>query len=120
MVDFEAPDHYGELWADVYDAEHANMSPPEAQLGLLAELAGGGRALELGIGTGRIAIPLAARGVDVVGLDASPSMVRQMRAKPGGALAVTMGDMASVPVDGPFRLVYVVFNTLFSLLTQEA
>src|SRR5262245_30286349 len=120
MVDFEAPDHYGELWADVYDDEHANMSPSEAQLGLLAELAGDGRALELGIGTGRVAIPLASLGVRFEGLDASHSMVQRMRDKPGGALDVTMGDMASVPVDGPFRLVYVVFNTLFSLLTQEA
>src|SRR5215510_5700830 len=120
MVDFEAPDYYGELWADVYDDEHASMSPSDAQLGLLADLAGDGRALELGIGTGRIAIPLASLGVRVEGLDASHSMVRRMRNKPGGTLDVTMGDMASLPVDGPFRLVYVVFNTFFSLLTQQA
>ncbi len=86
----------------------------------LADWAGSGPALELGIGTGRIALPLAARGIRVDGIDLSPAMVEQLRARPGGdRLAVTIGDLAEVPVAGTFRLVYVVFNTLFNLLTQE-
>jgi SAM-dependent methyltransferase len=116
----QTPDRYGELWAEVYDDEHAFMVPPESQLSFLAVLAAGGRALELGIGTGRVALPLAARGVNVEGLDASPSMVERLRSKPGGdAIPVTMGNMADLPVDGSFRLVYVVFNTFFGLLTQQ-
>ena len=87
---------------------------------LLAELAGPGPALELGIGTGRIALPLAARGVRVDGIDLSPAMVDQLRARPGGdQLAVTIGDFAEVPVAGVYRLIYVVFNTFFNLLTQD-
>ncbi len=113
-------DRYGETWADIYDHEHAFLVPSAAQLALLFGLAGGGRVLELGVGTGRVALPLAARGVDVHGLDASPSMVAQLRAKPGGgALPVTVGNMADPPVVGAFRLVYVVFNTFFGLLTQD-
>jgi SAM-dependent methyltransferase len=121
MASDERVDRYGELWADVYDEEHAFMRPPENQLDLLAELAGDGRALELGIGTGRVALPLAARGVAVEGIDASPSMVARLRAKPGGtAIPVAMGDMASLEIRGPFRLVYVVFNTIFALHTQDS
>jgi SAM-dependent methyltransferase len=118
--DVASPDLYGERWADVYDDEYSSMVPPDEQLELLAELADGGPALELGIGTGRIALPLVARGVDVSGLDASPSMIERLRAKPGGdAIPVTIGDMANCSVAGTFRLVFVVFNTLFGLLTQE-
>jgi SAM-dependent methyltransferase len=87
----------------------------------LAELAGAGPALELGIGTGRVALPLAASGVEVHGIDASAAMVDRLRAKPGGeAIPVTMGDFADLPVEGSFTLVYAVFNTFFSLLTQDA
>ena len=76
--------------------------------------------LELGIGTGRVALPLADRGIAVEGVDASAAMVARLRAKPGGAsVPVTIGDMAEVPASGPFRLVYLVFNTLFGLLSQE-
>lgn len=86
----------------------------------LEQLAGAGPALELGIGTGRIALPLAARGIRVDGIDLSAAMVDQLRTKPGGdRLAVTLGDMADVPVPGTYRLIFVVFNTLFNLLTQE-
>ncbi len=86
----------------------------------LQRMAGGGTALELAIGTGRIAVPLAARGVRVEGIDISPHMVARLRAKPGGdRIPVTVGDFAEVPVQGMFRLVYVVYNTLFNLLTQE-
>jgi SAM-dependent methyltransferase len=91
-----------------------------AAVAFLAQLAGPGPALELGIGTGRIALPLAARGVRVDGVDLSPAMVDQLRARPGGdQLAVTIGDLADVPVPGTYRLIFVVFNTLFNLLTQE-
>jgi SAM-dependent methyltransferase len=80
----------------------------------------GGPALELAIGTGRIALPLAARGVQVDGIDFSQQMVDRLRAKPGGKeLKVTMGDFTDVAVEGPYRLIYLVFNTLFNLLTQE-
>ncbi|MGI8825249.1 MAG: class I SAM-dependent DNA methyltransferase [Chloroflexota bacterium] len=79
-----------------------------------------GAALELAIGTGRIALPLAARGVHVDGIDISPAMVARLRAKPGGGqISVTMGDFADVPVSGTYRLIFVVFNTLFNLLTQH-
>lgn len=96
------------------------MVPADSQLRLLSELAGDGTALELGVGTGRVALPLAARGVDVQGLDASPSMLARLRDKPGGEdLTVTIGDMADPGVTGPFRLIYVVFNTFFVLRTQQ-
>ena len=87
----------------------------------LAELAGDGRALEFAIGTGRIALPLAQRGVPVHGIDMSEAMVARLRAKPGGEdIGVTIGDFATTTVDGPFSLVYLVFNTIMNLTTQEA
>jgi hypothetical protein len=86
----------------------------------LADLAGGGRALELAVGAGRIALPLAARGLRVDGVDFSEAMIAQLRSKPGGAeMSVVVGDFADVPVSGRYRLVYVVWNTLFNLLTQD-
>ncbi len=92
----------------------------EAAVAFLAELAGAGPALELAIGTGRIALPLAARGVRVDGIDISPAMVAQLRSQPGGeAMQVTMGDFADVAAAGSYRLIYVVWNTFFNLLTQE-
>jgi SAM-dependent methyltransferase len=92
----------------------------EAAVAFLEKVAGGGRALELAIGTGRIALPLAARGIHVDGIDISPAMVARLRAKPGGEqIPVTMGDFADVPVAGRYRLIYVVFNTLFNLLSQD-
>jgi SAM-dependent methyltransferase len=91
-----------------------------AAVAFLEQLAGPGPALELAIGTGRIALPLAARGIRVDGVDISPAMVDQLRAKPGGdQLAVTIGDFAEVPVPGTYRVIFVVWNTLFNLLTQE-
>jgi SAM-dependent methyltransferase len=88
---------------------------------VLAELADGGAALELGIGTGRIALPLAARGLPVHGIDLSEPMVAQLRAKRGGdAISVTIGDFATTRVDGTFRLVYLVYNTINNLTTQDA
>lgn len=88
---------------------------------LLAELAGDGRALEFGIGDGRIALPLAERGVDVAGIELSADQVRKLRSKPGGsAIDVTIGDMASVVVSGSYSLVYLVFNSIFNVQTQDA
>ena len=90
----------------------------------LAELAGDGRALELAIGTGRIALPLAARGTPVDGIELSRAMVAQLRAKPGGAaIPITIGDMASADApagSGAYRLVYLVFNTIMNLTTQAS
>lgn len=118
-MDHFGPETYGDRVADVYD-EWYKPADTAAEVALLAELAHGGRVLELGIGTGRVAIPLAARGVEVHGIDASPAMVERMLAKPGGdAIAVTIGDMADVPVDGRFALVFVVFNTFFQLYSQD-
>jgi SAM-dependent methyltransferase len=114
------PETYGDRVADVYDEWYKPIDTA-AEVALLTELAGAGPALELGIGTGRIAIPLAANGVEVHGVDASPAMVAQLRAKPGGeAIPVVLGDMADVPVDGTFALVFVVFNTFFQLYSQDA
>jgi SAM-dependent methyltransferase len=114
------PPTYGDRIADVYDEWYAELDPATA-VELLAELAGDGRVLELAIGSGRIALPLAARGVEVHGIDASERMVERLRAKPGGeAIPVTMGDFADVPVEGTFRVVFVAFNTFFALPDQEA
>src|SRR5437868_12041266 len=113
---------YGDRIADVYDEwyDEAAFLETEAAVAALAELAGDGRALELAIGTGRVALPLAERGVEVHGVDASRAMVDKLREKPGGgAIPVTIGDFADVGVDGRYALVYVVFNTLFALESQE-
>jgi len=114
------PETYGDRIARLYDRMTATMPDPADCVDRLAELAGQGPALELGIGTGRVALPLAANGVEVHGIDVSEAMVEQLRAKPGGeAVTVTMGDFADLPVEGSYPLVYVVFNTFFSLLTQD-
>ncbi len=109
---------YGERIAEVYDEWYAGFDPAAIQT--LAELAQGGKALELGIGTGRVAIPLHERGVSVEGIDASEAMVAKLHAKPGGAkIQVRKGNFADVNVEGQFSLIYSVFNTFFSLLTQQ-
>src|SRR5438552_12318403 len=93
----------------------------EPAVDFLAALAGDGAALELGIGTGRIALPLAARGVPVHGIDLSRAMVERLRAKPGGdSIDVTIGDFATTRVEGRFALAYLVFNTIENLTTQAA
>ena len=116
--------YFGESVAATYDETENPMFDPklvEETVDFLAELAGDGRALELGIGTGRIALPLAARGVEVHGIDLSRAMVAQLRAKPGGeGIPVAIGDFATTRVDGTFRLAYLVFNTIMNLTTQEA
>ena len=92
-----------------------------ASVDFLAELAGSGRALELGIGTGRIAVPLAQRGVPVHGIDMSCAMVARLRAKPGAEkIGVTIGDFSTTTVEAAFSLAYLVFNTISNLTTQEA
>ena len=114
----QSPDSYGESVAGVYDEWYSDLDPHA--IDALAELAHGGRALELGIGTGRVALPLSAKNVEVHGIDASPSMVARLREKPGGdRLNITQGNFAEVPVEGKFALVYIVFNTFFMLLSQE-
>jgi len=119
VTGFDDPQFYGDRWASVYDDRFGALDPAPS-VDFLHGLADGGRVLELGIGTGRVAVPLAQRGVTVEGIDASAAMVDQLRAKRGGdTIPVTIGDMADVPVSGPFRLVYVVFNTLFGLLSQD-
>jgi len=118
-MDRYGPETYGEQIADVYDEWHAGMDPA-ATVEVLASLAGSGPVLELGIGTGRVAIPLAARGLEVHGIDASPPMVERMRAKPGGErIGVTFGQLADVAVDRAFSLIFIVFNTFFALLSQD-
>jgi SAM-dependent methyltransferase len=116
--------YFGERVAASYDDEEGDRFAAAAvdqTADFLAGLAGGGRALELAIGTGRIALPLASRGVPVHGIDMSRAMVARLRAKPGGdALGVTIGDFSATRVDGTFSLVYLVFNTIDNLTTQEA
>lgn len=117
-----------ELWdddaADSYDSPGVGMDAPEVVdpvVDRLVALADGGPALEFAVGTGRIAIPLAARGVPVSGVEYSPAMIRRLREKAGvDDLPVTEGDMATTRVDGSFSLVYLVFNTIGNLLTQDA
>lgn len=119
-----AEDHFAGEVAEHYDADTADLSDPrvlEPMVRFLAELASGGAALELAIGTGRVAIPLAAAGVAVSGIEFSPDMVAQLRAKRGGSdIAVTVGDMAAATMPGSFRLVYLVFNTIENLTSQDA
>ena len=120
----EEDGYFGERVAATYDDPSAEMFQPgvvDAAAEVLAELAGGGRALELGIGTGRIALPLARRGVPVSGIDLSRAMVDRLRAKRGGAqIDVTIGDFATARAEGRFTLAYLVFNTIMNLTTQEA
>src|ERR687888_124756 len=116
--------YFDEPVAARYDDAESEMFDPavvSATVDFLAELAGGGRALELGIGTGRIAVPLAQRGVPVHGIDLSNAMVARLRAKPGGEdVGVTIGDFATTTVDGTFSVAYLVFNTIENLTTQAA
>jgi hypothetical protein len=116
-------DHFGERVAERYDESESDMFEPaavEAVVSFLADLAGDGAALELGIGTGRIAVPLSGRGVRVHGIDLSSAMVERLREKPGAErIAVTIGDFATTKVGGTFRLAYLVFNTIMNLTTQD-
>jgi SAM-dependent methyltransferase len=115
--------YFGERVAAVYDEHSAGMFDPavvEPAVERLAELAGGGAVLEFAIGTGRIALPLAERGVRVAGIDNSEAMLARLRAKPGAErVDAVAGDMAATRVDGEFSLVFLVFNTIFNLTTQD-
>jgi hypothetical protein len=112
---------YGDRIADLYDSWPGIPDDVAACVEFLAPLASRGPALELGIGTGRIALPLVARGIEVHGIDSSRKMIAKLRAKKGGQrIHTTLGDFAEVPVDGTYPLVFVVFNTFFALLSQEA
>jgi SAM-dependent methyltransferase len=117
-------DYFGEDVAARYDDPDDRMFDPAAiaqVVDVLAGLAGDGAALELGIGTGRIAVPLSERGVPVHGIDLSEAMVARLRAKPGGeAIGVTIGDFSSTRVDGTFTVAYLVYNTINNLTSQDA
>src|SRR5262245_61158078 len=117
-------DYFAGRVAARYDETSAEMFAPEAVepvVDFLAELAGGGAVLELGIGTGRIALPLAKRGLRVHGIELSEAMVAKLREKPGAeAIGVTLGDFATTRVDGTFSVSYLVFDTINNLTTQDA
>jgi SAM-dependent methyltransferase len=116
MKNYEPASSFGRTVAEADE----QRGDEEAAATFLAQRAGSGPALELAIGTGRIALPLAARGVRVDGIDISPAMVERLRSKPGGdQLSVTAGDFADVGVPGSYALIYIVWNSLFNLLTQE-
>lgn len=115
---------YDEKLARTYDRDAASMYAPEVldpTIEFLAALAGSGAALEFGVGTGRVALPLAARGIPVHGIDISEPMLEELRRKPGAeAVRATLGSFATTRVDGSYRLVYLVFNTVMNLTSQEA
>lgn len=125
-MDGTGPESYGEAFADVYDDWYADVSDTEGTVARLASLAAGRPVLELGIGTGRLALPLAAAGVAVSGIDASPAMVARLAAKPGGdRIPVAVGDMADLEAVAPpagtrFGVVFAAFNTLFNLTDVTA
>jgi Methyltransferase domain len=115
--------HFGEEVAARYDESSGSMFAPDVlgpTIDVLAELAGDGAALEFAVGTGRVALPLAGRGVPVSGIESSTAMAERLRAKdPEQRVDVTIGDMATTRVDGTFRLVYLVYNTIGNLTTQD-
>jgi len=117
-IEFD-PSTFGKLYAEEYEELHDPGTTDET-VELLAGLTQGGRVLELAIGTGRIALPLARRGLDIAGIEGSPRMVDKLRLKSGGeSIPVSIGDYADVDIEGPFELIYLVFNTLFNLQSQE-
>jgi SAM-dependent methyltransferase len=117
------PNYFGKRVAEDYDRSESRMferSEVDPAVDFLAGMANGGPALELGVGTGRLALPLAARGVQVYGIDLSPEMVERLRAKPGGeAIEVTIGDFATTSVGRQFPLAYLVFNTIMNLTSLD-
>jgi SAM-dependent methyltransferase len=116
-------DHFGEQVAERFDERYAHLAEPavvDPIVDFVAEVAGDGAALEFGVGTGRIALPLAERGVQVHGIELSEAMVARLRAKPGADhIDVTIGDFATTTVEGRFSLVYLVANTIMNLTTQN-
>ena len=119
MPDFDDPAFLGDTWAGAYADLTFGPDPAQAVEFLAALADGVGRVLELGIGGGRVALPLAARGIPVEGIEASQPVLDRLRATPGGeSIPVTIADMADVPVDGPFQLVYLVWSGLYHLPSQ--
>lgn len=109
---------FGERLAEVYDQWYPDFD--QSTIATLVELSQGGRALELGIGTGRIALPLQQAGIEVHGIDASQAMLDKLKAKSSGeSIQVTLGNFAEVDVEGHYDLIFVVLNTFFALLFQE-
>jgi len=117
-------DYFSGRVAEKFDERYADKAAPvvvDPMVDLLVELAGGGNALELGIGTGRVALPLRQRGVRVSGIELSPDMVAQLRARPGGGdIEVAIGDFSTTRVAGTFSIAYLVANTIMNLTTQDA
>ena len=119
MRDYQPILSFGHEVAEDYDATNVQGDESET-VTFLSRLANGGPALELAIGTGRIAVPLAATGIHVDGIELSPAMADKLTAKPGAdGIAVSIGDFAAVDVPGSYKLIYVVYNTFFNLLTQD-
>ena len=113
------PETYGEAFADVYDEWYSEISDVAASTRALTELAQGGRVLELGVGTGRLALPLVDGGLDVVGVDASQAMLdRLARNDPAGRIHAVRSDIAVDLPPGPFEVVFVAYNTFFNLTTE--
>jgi SAM-dependent methyltransferase len=113
------PRLYGARWADTYDEWHKGLMDDEGAVAALADLADGGPVLELGVGTGRLAVPLAERGVEVVGVDISPEMLAKLREKTSSVTAVE-ADMTTVSLAREFAVAYIAFNSIYVLETQQA
>jgi SAM-dependent methyltransferase len=118
MENFD-PRLYGARWANMYDEFHKGLMDDEGAVAALAALAGEGPVLEFGVGTGRLAVPLALRGVEVVGVDVSPEMLAKLREKSSAVTAVE-ADMTTVSLEREFSLAYIAFNSIFALDTQQA
>jgi SAM-dependent methyltransferase len=117
-METEHPETYGQMIAAVYDIWYSSVA--DGCIDFLSGLANGGKVLELGIGTGRLAIPLKRRGIDISGIDASEAMVERLRKKDDAeSILAVIGDFSEVPVEGQFELIFVAFNTFFALTTQE-
>jgi len=113
------PRLYGARWADYYDEWHTGLMDDEGAVAALFDLAGGGPVVEFAVGTGRLAVPLAARGVEVVGVDISPEMLAKLREK-SSAVTVVEADMTTVSLEREFALAYIAFNSIYTLDTQQA
>lgn len=114
------PGAYGRAIAHDYDSLYKTVPDTDEAVALLVRLSGGGRVLEMGIGTGRLALPLQARGIEVTGIEGSPEMLDELRAKPGGEdIPVTLGNFADAAVDGAFSVVVLAMHTIFGLPTPD-
>lgn len=118
MATFD-PRLYGARWADKYDEWHEGLMDDDGAVAAIVELAEGGPVLEFGVGTGRLAVPLAERGVEIVGVDISPDMLAKLKEKTS-AVTVVEADMTTVSLEREFTLAFIAFNSIFVLETQEA